>query len=50
MNDNETENSSSFLDKLGIVGTIIKVVWFPIKIVWKTVNWIAKMLTGGLFN
>lgn len=44
------KNSSSFLNKLGIVGTIIKVIWFPIKTAWKIVDWISRMMTGGLFK
>ena len=45
-----SKSTSSFLDKLGIVGTIIKVVWFPFKIVLKIGNWLGGLLSGNLFR
>ncbi len=45
--ESSTKKSSSFLDKLGIVGTIIKVIWFPIKIVLKLGDWLT---SGRLFD
>lgn len=50
-NQNSTsKKSSSFLDKLGVVGTVIKIVWFPFKVVLKIGNWFAKLLGGSLFD
>lgn len=45
-----SKNSSSFLDNFGIVGTIIKVVLWPIKIVFKILRGLARLLTGSLFD
>lgn len=33
-----TKKSSSFLDKLGIIGLIIKVIWFPFRMVFKLLS------------
>jgi hypothetical protein len=50
LSESSTKNSSSFLDKMGAVGTVIKIIWFPFKVVIKISNWLGKLLGGSLFQ